>query len=242
MVRYVGYTAQSKNKRLSAHLCEWRTGKRTHKNNWIKKLHSLGLCPTEETLDTATTLDELKQLEIYWIAQFRAWGFNLVNTTSGGEGVHFLNGHNPWKGRRHSEETKKKLSSIKIGKFTDKQRDALKTRNNVGMTGKHHSIKTKGTLSLSHRRENLSTETIEKMRLAKLGKPGNRLGKSGRAIGEKSVNQIKDGKIINTWKSLSEAANQQNFSISLLSLCCNSKRRSAYGFTWKFTTDRNDIT
>ena len=42
-------------------------------------------------------------MEEFWISLAKSWGFNLTNGTSGGEGS------NGFKGKKHSEETKRKL-------------------------------------------------------------------------------------------------------------------------------------
>jgi len=57
------------------------------------------------TLDH-TNDDDWSWLERYWISQFKAWGFNLLNHTDGGEEQYHF---------KHSDETKKKIG--------DKQRN-----------------------------------------------------------------------------------------------------------------------
>lgn len=97
-IRYVGKTNNIK-KRLKNHINATRRGVKSHKNNWIKGLLNEGLKPKMEVIDEIDS-DNWVWLEQYWIAQFKAWGFNLTNMTDGGE--------NPpsWLGRTHSDEYK----------------------------------------------------------------------------------------------------------------------------------------
>lgn len=81
-VKYVGKSYRL-NARYREHLKE--EGK-YRKITWINKLRSLGLQPIMEELDRVSTAEE-DFWEIYWIAQIKAWGFELLNHTKGG--------HNP---------------------------------------------------------------------------------------------------------------------------------------------------
>jgi sarcosine oxidase delta subunit len=86
-VRYVGKTVKSLKARLTDHLYERKNkfGLLNHKINWVKSIKNKGLEPIIEEVDSCPW-DESQNLEMYWISQFRAWGFNLVNQTDGGEG------------------------------------------------------------------------------------------------------------------------------------------------------------
>ena len=102
---YVGKTKDIKN-RLRKHKSE-SSLKRTYKEKYINKL----LKESKEI--NILILDEVDEdlvnyWEIYWIDQFKQWGFILTNSTSGGEGGDY------WTGRKHSIETKNKLSKIRI--------------------------------------------------------------------------------------------------------------------------------
>ena len=50
----------------------------TKKNNWIKKLRKNNLKPIADILDVVEDC-ESNFWEIYWISQFRTWGFKLKN-------------------------------------------------------------------------------------------------------------------------------------------------------------------
>jgi len=110
---YVGKTIDIK-KRYSKHVSE-SIKKRTHKEKYIYSILNKG-----EKFDI-TILDEVdfgleNEMEIYWISQLRAWGFNLLNYNKGGEG-----GDN-WTGRKHSQDTKEKLSKIMLDRISKGQK------------------------------------------------------------------------------------------------------------------------
>jgi len=96
-------------------------------------------------IDKVDSLDsrEWKPLESFWINQFRVWGFDVLNKNNGGGGAEFYSQESKDKiskalkgrvrsysfgekmktsmlgknlGKRHSEETKKKISLVKLGK------------------------------------------------------------------------------------------------------------------------------
>lgn len=98
-VRYVG-KANKVNERYNAHLNKTRKHQ-THKRNWINKLRKQGLKPIVEVIDVVP-MSEWRFWERYWISQMRAWGFNLINITDGGDGTNhgnqtsFKKGHKPW--------------------------------------------------------------------------------------------------------------------------------------------------
>jgi group I intron endonuclease len=110
---YVGKTLDIK-KRYSKHVSE-SIKKRTHKEKYIYSILNRG-----ENFDI-TILDEVdcgleNEMEVYWISQLRTWGFNLLNYNKGGEG-----GDN-WSGRKHTQDTKDKLSKIMIDRIMKGQK------------------------------------------------------------------------------------------------------------------------
>lgn len=113
-VRYVG-KANNVSQRYKAHLNRARKHQ-IHKANWIKQLRVLGLKPIVEVIDVVP-INEWTYWETYWIAQMKAWGFDLLNYTLGGDGATFANqtsfkkGHKSWLGKNHTEETKKLIGA-----------------------------------------------------------------------------------------------------------------------------------
>jgi len=87
-VRYVGMTFDLK-KRIKEHL-RITTKKLNHRTSWLKNaLTSDPNCVSHVIIEEIVTDNrtEVADREIYWIAQFKAWGFSLTNSTSGGEGI-----------------------------------------------------------------------------------------------------------------------------------------------------------
>jgi hypothetical protein len=87
-VRYVG-KANNPKERFKNHKNKCRD-KNTHKRNWINKLRKLKLNPELEIIDTVD-IAEWKYWEKFWISYFMFLGADLVNYTSGGDGMSFGN-------------------------------------------------------------------------------------------------------------------------------------------------------
>lgn len=85
IIRYIGKTKESLNNRLSKHINDSKKAN-NRRCNWIKKLTKAGLKPKIEILETLENNKQCSWAEIYWISQFKTWGFDLINTTEGGEG------------------------------------------------------------------------------------------------------------------------------------------------------------
>lgn len=136
-VRYIGKSNEP-NKRLIKHI-RLSKFKKSIKDKWIFSLLLNNQYPVLEILEE---VDEKKweSAEIYWIAQFKAWGFKIMNGTSGGEGS------DGFKGRTHSEKTKKilslkasiqdftKTSGVKNGFAKLNQKQVEEIRSNVDLS------------------------------------------------------------------------------------------------------------
>lgn len=93
-IRYVGKTTTTLIKRLGQHISDSYKSK-NHRAYWIQSILKENKIPCIEQIDECSW-DESQSLETYYIAKYRADGYNLVNETVGGEGV---------LGRISSEET-----------------------------------------------------------------------------------------------------------------------------------------
>jgi hypothetical protein len=130
IVRYVG-KANNVTQRYRAHLNRARKHQ-IHKKNWIEQLKREGLKPIIEVIDVVP-IDDWVFWETYWISQMRTWGFDLINYTNGGDGCTFGNqtsfkkGHKVWLGKKHTEETKKKIGENNWlkGKISDKRKKVI---------------------------------------------------------------------------------------------------------------------
>lgn len=83
--RYIGKTKNPRD-RVSQHVCEARR-ETHHRACWIKSLGGLGVRPILEILDEVPEA-EASFWEREYIRLYKALGFDLVNGTDGGEGIH----------------------------------------------------------------------------------------------------------------------------------------------------------
>ncbi len=107
VIRYVGKTVQSPNKRYSNHIAQSKV-RDAAVNRWIRKLQDMGLLPGMQILHEDISEPKLTILEIMEISKHREQPeYELLNLTAGGEGT---------VGYQHTEATKTKLSEINMGK------------------------------------------------------------------------------------------------------------------------------
>ena len=153
-IRYIGITVKSLSSRLSNHIRHARAGEKNYRANWVRKILSQGLKPIIELIEETTDFNRESAL----IAEYRAKGFRLVNTTSGGEGCHNL-----------SKEARERISqSLRQRVISDHTRKLLAeaTRNRVvtAETKKKISAYCTGRKKSPHK-----LTTIAKIKQANLG-------------------------------------------------------------------------
>lgn len=132
--RYIGKSIRPK-ERLQNHMnetCE------CHRAHWLRTLRAKGLKPTIEILETVAPGDCWKQREIFWIARGRELGWPLTNNTKGGDGVSGLPPETRermrlvWLGRKHSEETKRKVGAASSARRHTDETKALMSKAHSG--------------------------------------------------------------------------------------------------------------
>jgi len=233
-VRYIGFTSRSSlDKRLKEHLKDKRKTKRV---SWIKSLLNKELKPVIEQLDSCN-FDNWKQLEQYWIAQFRAWGFNLVNLTNGGEGAigykhtekQKLNNSLRNKGKIISQETRDKISKNKKGiKHSEKTKKKL-SQSHIGIL---NSEKTRKKISDGNRGKTVSVESRQKISKALKGKKKKFKERDGK---KKAILQYDlNGNFIKEWESITIAANETNILHTSISNNLKNLSKTAGKFIWKY--------
>lgn len=99
-IRYIGKTNNIK-KRLINHL---KDKSNCHRTNWISSLKSKKLIPIIDILEECSE-EEVDDLERYYISQYKSWGYDLTNSTSGGDGGYVF-----------TDEVKQKMSQQRKGK------------------------------------------------------------------------------------------------------------------------------
>lgn len=150
-VKYVGKTERTLNKRYNEHLSSADTNKaRSKVTCWIKSLLNKGLKPTITLIDIVNS--DWVFWEQHYISLYRSFGFNLKNSSIGGEGSC---------GFRHTEEYKKALGLRMLGNTINKGRKQSQE------TCQAKSLATKGRVS--HRKgKSLSPEHTAKIKAAKI--------------------------------------------------------------------------
>ena len=158
-----------------------------------------------EIIEECGSLEQLNEAEIRWIGKlntFRGEGYNM---TIGGEGIML--------GRKHSEESKRKISKANSEK-------------NHPLFGRKHSEESKRKMSFIKNGKKPSEETKIKMSIS---------GKK-RTDNIKRIVQInKDtGKEIACWLSIKEASKELKIYRQGISSCCKGKQKSVCGFIWRY--------
>lgn len=174
-----------------------------------------------EVLETnIETKKEANEREKYWIAYYHTWvkdplcnGYNL---TAGGDD--------------HTYTAKKVLQLTENKTILAEYNSLSDAEDKTGILAKNiykacvHKINSAGSYYWCYK-ENYTSYIIKK---------------SKNLYATKSVCQIDfNGNLINTYKTLSAAANSVNGSSSKISSCCYNKRKSAYGYIWCFLNNFN---
>lgn len=127
-VRYIGKTVKLK-QRLD-NQCNEKS--KTYRSNWIQSLLKKGKKPVQVILQTLQDNEDWQFAERRWIYVAKKYGWNLVNTTDGGDGVLNLSGESKermlktWVGRKHKPESIEKMRKANSGRIkTDLSKDKL---------------------------------------------------------------------------------------------------------------------
>lgn len=202
-IRYIG-KANNLKCRLWCHIHEAKYDlKNLHKCNWINSLLKMEKKPVI-TIIEEVLFEDWKIREIYWIHQFREWGFNLINMTDGGEyGIISDNCRRALSlvkrgqltGFKHSEESK---SLIKAKRALQIITEDHKRHTSESMRGIQKSEEHRKNISKSKEGVKLTKEHRESMSLSKL----------------KEVKEITSNNEIRIWKCSKDIAEFYNASLS----------------------------
>jgi group I intron endonuclease len=256
-IRYVG-KSNNPQRRLHQHLKE---AKGSHKYNWLQSIINRGYFPIVEILEEVSA-DDWEIHEIYWISQFRAWEFNLVNKCDGGVGT---------KGKKLSDKQKNTLSKKHKGKkLSDEHKLSIAngvknySKKNPNYNKCHDKIYLieKEDLYQKYIVENLSIneckeffKTSASTILANLKEYNiikdksiwqkqckSKTSQKGRIFDRNIILQYDlEGNLISKHSGIKEAARSIDKNFGAISRCCLGKAKTAYGYIWKYEKDRIDI-
>ena len=245
-VRYVGKTTNEIKKRLYSHIIECKTNRKSHKISWIKSLLNIGERPIIEIIDVVPS-SKWEFWEIYWIEQFRQWGFNLTNLTIGGSGGN---------GYKHTKPSKQKMRVSKLGiKLPEEQKkrisDGVKQKfidnpNYNKSSDKTHIID-KELLYQKYVIENLSLNKCASFFGTAKSTIFHNL-KENSITKDKStwINQVASnpkkvvlqydlsGNLINEWEGIQVITDSLSINKSNIANCCRGIVISAGGFIWRY--------
>ena len=153
---YVGQTCNMY-LRLQQHTYPSTLKLKSKRTGWIKSRLALGLELKMELIQTCTK-SEANQKEIFWITEFSTAGFDVKNSTAGGE--FFL-------GMKRSPQHCQKISeALKGRKPSPVTVEAAKKVN----TGRKKTLEEKAHLSTFHKGKQKSQETKNKMSASQKGR------------------------------------------------------------------------
>jgi hypothetical protein len=170
-LHYIGYTSNQE-RRYEAH-CQNKEGTK-QKCIWIGGLKKQRLKPVMEVIEEYATTSELPDAEEFWYGYFKLIGAELYNDP------HYI-GKGGGKGRKHTEETRQKLSKAAKGRPKSEEH---KRKIGEGNKGKSVSGETRKKISkISKIRKGksngpLSEETRQKIAETKKGNRNPNFGKT----------------------------------------------------------------
>lgn len=241
---YIGQTIRSFDKRYKGDLLN------THNEHLKNSILKYGIDNFEiiKEYDTAQDQEELNQKEEYYINMFNSMdpskGYNKKGGGSRGKlseetknklSEIRIGKSNPMYGihRSHTEETKIKIGKAHKGKYVSEE---TKIKISESKRGMQHTEETKIKMSISHKGKLKSEETKIKMSKAKSKKV---------IMLDKKTNVF-----INNFYGVHEAVRcvfgyteeiKIKSKVSNICECCRGKRKTAYGFKWMYEEDYNNL-
>lgn len=240
-VRYIG-KANDIYSRFRGHLNEKRDI-HTHKQRWIRQLRDRGLKPVIEIVDEVP-IDEWRFWEHWWYLVFRSWGFSLVNSTSGGDGLSFGNSTSFAKGRGARKVSAFNSSGTLVMEFNSE----ISACSHFDINPGHLNKVLKGVQKTAKNMAWFYSDNIPKMddiinkfkrtRAKNKGfekghtpwNKGTRYTRKGKRVNQYSL----DGVLLNTFSSCTEAARYVNGNPDSISACCRGVNKTSKNYIWKY--------
>ena len=241
-IRYVGKTNNLK-ARYKEHMNSGH-GVGTHKRNWIDSLKKQGLKPIMEVIDEVS-IDEWQFWEHWWYLNLISWGFDMVNHTSGGDGLTFGNDTSFKKGQGAKAIKAFDKSGNLIGEYDSITQASIQT--GIDDSGISKALKgtqkTAGKLAWFLQEEEVNIDIINerfsKKKVINTGQfdkgsiPWN-IGKKYSRKGKTVLQYDLEGNFISEYSSCHEAALAVNGSEDSISACCRGINKTSKNFKWKY--------
>lgn len=248
-LRYIGKSVNPKN-RLRRHICD-RNKYDTHKDRWLKNLINEGLRP-ELTIIDEVPKKEWQYWEKFYISYFKCVGCYLTNTTEGGDQPPST------KGRKHTKESRLKMSKTKKGKpipwLNDGKPRTEEHKKNLSKSlkgrtspnkGKTFSDEYKKKLSDSHKGifsgkkhpmygKKHTEDSINKIKEKRSKQVFTKetITKRAKSVSKKVYKYNLDGKLVHTYNSVTEAAKSIGVSLDTIRRYSNNGKELK-GYKWE---------
>lgn len=234
-IRYIGKTKEDLIIRLKKHLLPHALRGKYHKNYWIKSEVEKGNKILINEIFVVPENDGWQKWEQHYIAKYKAEGYELTNSTIGGDGLHGRD--NPFYGKHHSEKTKKlnqlnQPSRKEVYQY-DLQGNLITKYDSIGEASRINNIAASSILDVCKHRPKYKTAGGYVWRFKGDSfsldyiNPAIKLRKK---VYQFSLN----GELLNVFDSTVEAAAKVNVSVSNISACCNNKLQTAGKFVWQY--------
>lgn len=221
-IRYIGKTVNLR-KRYHRHINDARKYTSSHRLAWIRSILNHNDIPYISIVDKVP-LKDWQYWERYYIQYYREQGYNLVNTTDGGDG-----NQNP------SEEIRSKISEGLKEYYIDNSpwNKGLKGVSTGYPKGRKRSEADRQANSERKKQYFAIHSVWNKDKCTLLEPEQNYVGRTDlktRHIYQCDLN----GVVLKEWRSVSVACHSLGFRRGGIADCLHKGRNSAYGFIWKY--------
>lgn len=252
-IKYVGKTSNPV-VRLQRHIQISKKYENSNKSRWIKSLLEINKKPLMEIIEECND-NNVNDLEIYWISQMEAWGFNLLNINPGGE---------RWC-KNHTEESKLKIKKAHFirsvihyklsGEIISKYESLSEANQKTGIHTAliHNCCRKKGSYTVNGGHFWRSENEKEPTTFRYEGDAFEYIpyNKNIQTNSKKICQYNLDGKLVETFDSLRSASDKTKIERVNISRCCKNKfKKSTHskltnnyinvgGYTWRYFEETN---
>lgn len=168
---YIGKADDPKGRYIS-HLSKARKGSQLYVHRWIRKIWKTDKQPIMVVQHWDVKSEDWIKLEKQTIKLYKMLGWNLKNLTDGGDGVSLRGKKHRMFGKKHSEETKQKISQSHKGMLASEKTKQKMSESRIGNTncvGYKHTDSARQNMSEGQKGRKHSEETKQKMSMSQKG-------------------------------------------------------------------------